>query len=99
MKKTIVICIAALCILTISGCRSKYADKARLAEDYLNNELLINCTVVDWDFQYYKYGIMGGQRMYTFKCVSADGGIFTTSYTDFHDLTEETVARLVIKEE
>lgn len=70
-----------------------------IAEDYLNNELSINCTVVDCDFQQYDYGITGGMFMYTFKCAKADGSTFTASYQSNADLTEETVARLVIKEE
>ena len=96
MKKLFIICMTALCIMTISGCQNKYFDKMRLAEDYLNGELSIDCTVVDCDFQQYSYGITGGMFMYSFTCSSKDGGEFTARYQSYAYLTSETVKRLII---
>lgn len=96
MKKLFIICMTALCIMTISGCREKYSDKMRLAEDYLNSELSIDCTVVDCNFQQYSYGITGGMFMYSFTCRGKDGGEFTAIYQSYADLTSETVKRLII---
>lgn len=98
MKKSIIICIAALCIMTISGCQNKYSDKMQLAEDYLNNGLSMHCTVVDCDFQQYSYGITGGMFMYSFTCRGRDGGEFTARYQSIADLTSETVTKLTVNE-
>ncbi len=94
MKKICIMCIMLLCVLTISGCNNKYADKMRLAEDYLNDELSIDCTVVDCDFRQYSYGITGGMFMYTINCRSGDGSEFKARYQSYADLTPETVSRI-----
>ena len=95
MKKLFIICMTALCIMTISGCQNKYSDKMQLAEDYLNSELLMDCTVVDCDFQQYTYGINGGMFMYNFTCRGKDGGEFTARYQSYAELTSETVKGLI----
>lgn len=95
MKKLFIICMTALCIMTISGCQNKYSDKMQLAEDYLNGELLMDCTVVDCDFQQYSYGITGGMFMYSFKCRGKDGE-FTARYQSYADLSAETITRLTV---
>ncbi len=96
MKKLFIICIAILCIVTVSGCQNKYADKMQLVEGYLNNELSIDCTVVDCDYSYYDKGIEGGKRFYTFKCRGKNGD-FTADYPGFADLTAETVTSLTVR--
>lgn len=95
MKKLFIIWIAILCIFTMSGCQNKYADKMQLVEEYLNNELAMDCTVVDCDYSYYDKGINGGKRFYTFKCRSKNGD-FTAEYPGFADLTGETVSKLTV---
>ncbi len=95
MKKLFIICIAILCIFTVSGCQNKYADKMQLVEEYLNNELSIDCTVVDCDYSYYDKGASGGKRFYTFKCRGKNGD-FTADYLGFPDLTAETVTSLTV---
>lgn len=95
MKKLFIMCILLLCIVTMSGCQNKYADKMQLVEEYLNNELSIDCTVVDCDYSYYDKGITGGQRFYEFKCRDEDGE-FTARYLGFADLTAETVSKLTV---
>ena len=95
MKKLFTICMTALCIMAISGCQNKYSDKMRLAEDYLNGELSLDCTVVDCDFQQYSYGITGGMFMYSFTCRGKDGGRFKARYQSYAELTSETVKVLI----
>lgn len=95
MKKLFIICIAILCIFTMSGCQNKYADKMQLVEEYLNNELAVDCTVVDCDYSYYDKGINGGKRFYTFKCRGKNGD-FTAEYLGFADLTDETISKLTV---
>lgn len=85
--------------MTISGCQNKYCDKMRLAEDYLNNGLSMDCTVVDCDFQQYGYGITGGMFMYTFTCIDSGGNEFKASYRSYADLTAETAAKLMTDKE
>lgn len=96
MKKFFIICVTALCIMTISGCQNRYSDKMRLAEDYLNSEMSMDCTVVDCDFQQYSYGITAGMFMYSFTCCGKDGVEFTVRYQSYADLTDETVTNLII---
>ena len=95
MKKLFIICIGILCILTMGGCQNKYADKMQLVEEYLNNELSIDCTVVDCDYSHYDKGATGGQRFYAFKCRGEEGE-FTAYYLGFADLTAETVSKLTV---
>lgn len=83
--------------MTISGCCEKFSDKMQLAEDYLNSELSMDCTVVDCDFQRYSYGFTGGMFMYTFTCQCSNGG-FTARYQSYADLTAETITKLIIGE-
>lgn len=97
MKKLFIICIVILSVMSISGCQNKYSDKMRLAEDYLNSELSMDCTVVDCDLQQYSYGITGGMFMYSFTCRGRDGG-FTAKYQSIADLTADTVTKLTVAE-
>ena len=98
MKKLFIICVV-LCIMTISGCREDHSDQMRLAEDYLNGELSMDCTVVDCYYQHYDKGITGGLRMYDFTCRNSDGEEFTARYQAFPDLSAETISRLIIERE
>ena len=96
MKKLFIICMTALCIMTISGCREDYSDQMRLAEDYLNSGLSIDCTVVDCYFQQHDRGINGGLFMYDFVCRGSDGEEFTAGYRGYADLSAETITRLTV---
>lgn len=95
MKKFFMICVTALCIMTISGCQNRYSDKMRLAEDYLNGELSMDCTVVDCNFQQYSYGITAGMFMYSFICHDIDGE-FTARYQGYADLSAETITNMIV---
>lgn len=99
MKRLFIICIAIMFVMTISGCRNKYADKMQLADDYLNNELSISCTVTDCDFHQYTEGITGGLFMYDFECQDESGKTFTASYQRYADLTAETISHLTVNKE
>lgn len=99
MKSLYTLCIAIMFVITICGCRNKYADKMQLVEDYLNNGLSISCTVTDCDFQQYTEGITGGLFIYDFECRDESGKKFTASYQRYADLTAETISHLIVNKE
>ncbi len=96
MRKIALTLAVVLCLIAASVLYSlrRTEERGRVLMDALERCLLedrgIVCTVEDYTFQHYEYGITGGLYMYDFTCRDSQG-TFTVSYRRYQDLSPDSL--------